>query len=258
MSTEPPSIFDSMSAMDATIKDDSTIKLPDPSEKYSPEMIKEMDYIFLAAMVADNLFGDELDDTDEYLFLAAMLDETDALQSELITKLTYMFEMQKYAPPDYWSIQIFKRKAGFRPSRNDPDFGNYCMAVCLKDYQLVVYDGQEYPISVGQTTPCFELLSQPESKKEKPAPRPSVPKNRVKIVNYAGKPGLKPRHYWSILVWAFWDDAPINSGRQASEKGIKKAMEAVQEKLNDMEIRSDEIEEKMETTNETVLYDATQ
>lgn len=250
---ETPSIFDLMSAKDTTVTnaEGEKITLPEAPKEYSPDMIRELDAFMLSGLVADSIFGDKLDNKDEHVFLSSMLDETEPLQAEYISKLSAIFERQSYAPPDRWSIQIFRRKAGFKASRNDTDFGNYSMALCMKDHQIVVYNGQEYPLVMGQTSPCFELKPQPTDKKEKPSPRPSVPRNRVQYTKPNGQKSLKTRNYWCILVWAFWDEMPLNRNREPSKEGLQKAMQAAAEQLEAKQSSED-------ATEETVLYDATQ
>lgn len=250
---ETPSIFDIMSAQDTTISDaeGNEIKLPEAPQEYSPEMIQEMDAFMLSGLAADYIFGNKLDNKDEYLFLTSMLDETEPLQAEFINKLTAIFEMQNYAPPDRLNIQIFRRKAGFKAGRNDSDFGNYSMALCMKDHQIIVYNGQEYPLVMGQTSPCFELKPQPSSKKEKPAPRPAVPKNRVQYTRPNGQNSLKTRNYWSILVWAFWDEMPLKQDREPSKAGLQKAMQVAAEELEAKQTQKN-------SEQDTVLYDANQ
>jgi len=170
--------------------------------------MSDADIFYLSTIVLDEVYGEELDDPDERLFRSIILDETDPTQAELTAKIGELFEAQDCAIPDRVSLQFFRRKAGFRTTRNEPDFGNYCMAMCLKDYQIVVFDKEEYFLQPGQTSPYFELLPHPTSKKEKQSPRPFVPAQRTQYKRPNGKSSLKERNYSSILLWAFWEDHP--------------------------------------------------
>lgn len=182
----------------------------------------------LLKITADEIFGDEIDKDGESLFLAKIVDETQPLQSELIARLSTLFDENGFNEPDRYSFQVFKRKAGFTvndkrlpkcdsdsDSDSDPDLtdlGQYCVAVCLRDYQIVKFNNNEYLITantVNSVTPVFELEPHPKGKKAKPSPRPSVPKNRTQIKLGQGRATIKPRDYMSILIWAFWDANPI-------------------------------------------------
>lgn len=185
------------------------------------ECFDQLSLTILGTLAAEEIFGDQIDKNDESLFLAAILDETQPIQSELITRLIMIFDLHGLVEPDRYSYQIFKRKAGFsaRDKRlpksitRDPEdksevdlleLGQYCAAICLKDFQIVKFGGQEYTLTEERLTPTFEIM--PHGKKS--ADRPSVPFNRTQINLGNGKATLKPRHYLSVLVWAFWDGDP--------------------------------------------------
>lgn len=176
----------------------------------------------LGVLTVDEVFGELIDKDDESLFLAAMIDETQPAQSELVAKLSAMFDINGFMEPDRYSCQLFKRKAGYsgRDKRlqksitrdpedtSNPDIlelGQYCTAICLKDYQIVKFGNQEYLLNLEKMTPIFEIL--PHEKKGG-ADRPSVPINRTQIKSGNGKATIKTRKYMSVLVWAFWDGNP--------------------------------------------------
>lgn len=185
------------------------------------EAFDKLSLTVLGTLAADEIFGDQIDADNEALFLAAILDETQPIQSELAARLSTVFDMHGLMEPDRYSYQLFKRKAGYSgrdkrfpksPTRDPEDkteadlleLGQYCLAICLKDYQMVRFDGQEHILTAERLSPVFEL--RPHGKK--PADRPAVPSNRTQIKLGNGKATLKPRHYLSILVWAFWDGHP--------------------------------------------------
>lgn len=158
----------------------------------------------LGVLTADEIFGEAIDVDNESLFLAAMIDETQPLQSELVAKLNTTFEDNKYLSPDRYSCQVFKRKAGYSArDKNLSELGQYCVAICVKDYQIVKFKNEEHMIPLDHMSPLFELLP------GKKADRPSVPFNRTQIKLGNGKATIKQRKYMSVLIWAFWDGNPI-------------------------------------------------
>jgi len=177
----------------------------------------------LGVLVADEVFGELIDNKDEALFLAAMIDDTMPVQSELVAKLNATFDINGYMEPDRYSCQLFKRKAGYsgrdkrlqKSSTRDPEdesnpdileLGQYCSAICLKDYQIVKFGQQEYLLNLEKMTPIFEIL--PHASEKKPSNRPAVPSNRTQIKLGNGKATIKTNKYMSVLVWAFWDGNP--------------------------------------------------
>lgn len=141
----------------------------------------------LATITADEIFGEQIDKDDDQLFLAAMIDETQPLQSELVAKLGAMYDANGFLDPDRYSMQIFKRNAGFTPQderlaksvTRDPentsksdlyDLGQYCSAVCLKDFQVVVFGREEHVLSSGLISPVFELKPHPDPSKKNTQP----------------------------------------------------------------------------------------
>lgn len=202
----------------------------------------------LAMITADEIFGDQIDKDDESLFLAAMIDETQPLQSELVAKLHTMFDMSGLVEPDRYSYQLFKRKAGFtaRDKRlpksvtRDPkeeaepdlsELGQFCVAVCLREYQVVNFASEEHLLSQGMLSPVFEIKPHPEEKRAKPADRPSVPKNRTRVRLGQGKATIKSRKYMSILVWAFWDHNPVKENNKNNKKTDTSPLQDVIDKL---------------------------
>lgn len=205
----------------------------------------------MAALTADEIFGKEMDDTDnEYLFLNALLDETQPLQSELMAKLEAMFDANGFMPPDKYSFQVFKRKAGYTVSKKSEDdlskIAKYCAAICLKDYQIIVYDNKEHIISSGMISQVFELQPHPDFKKSKYAPRPSVPRNRTQIKLGQGKATIKPRSYLCFLVWAFWNGDPI---KVVETKMDGTELQNVIDRLKDTIVDSDD-----KVPNESIMH----
>jgi hypothetical protein len=204
----------------------------------------------VAALAADEIFGKDIDSDKEDLFLNAILDDTQPLQSELMAKLEAMFDANGFMAPDRYSFQVFKRKAGYAPNNKTSDddlarLGQYCAAICLKDYQVVVYDRKEHILSSGMISPVFELKPHEEGKKVKLSPRPSVPRNRTQIKIGQGKATIKPRNFLCILVWAFWDGHPI---KVAETKMDGSNLQNVIDRLKDSILER--------TERETVIYDS--
>lgn len=179
----------------------------------------------LSVITAEEMFGDKISNNDESLFLSAMIDETQPLQSELVARLHHLFDAKGYTEPNFYSYQLFKRKAGFSTrdkrlasnstSENQEKFdlselGTYCSAVCLNEYQVVKFGNDEHLITAGNISPVFELKPHTGDKKAKPAPRPSVPFNRTQVLMGKGRATIKTKKYTSVLVWAFWDSDPTN------------------------------------------------
>ena len=221
-STEIPSIFDLPENPTFTVETHDESTCSDPTHGHGPDDFngegfwsddfkKSLPLAVLGALVADEMFGDKMDSKNEDLFLAGMLDETQPLQSELVAKIGAMFEANGFYLPDRLSLQIFKRKAGFRQKRGDADMGSYSVALCLRDFQVVVFNKQEQLVTNGNTTSFFELEPHPEGsgRNAKFSPRPSVPYNRTTVKLPNGKALLKSREYLCILVWGFWNEHPI-------------------------------------------------
>jgi hypothetical protein len=213
------------------------------------ENLEQYNINLLGRFVIEYLFGDKLDTKDEYLFLSSILDETESLQSELIAKINNLFEEQNYTRPDRVSIQVFRRNAGFRTTQNENDIGNYAMAFCLKDYQIIQYDQKEYFVSpeVTQfwTTPCFEF--KPHSNKK--GAKPSVRQNHTRVKFPNGRFTFKNHEYMSILLWIFWDESPTVTKIPRQTKGLEEKLKKLDK---EMTVKK---EEKLPVT-ETVLYDS--
>jgi hypothetical protein len=220
----------------------------------------------LGVLAAEEIFGEQLDVNDESLFLAAIIDETQPIQSELVAKLSMVFDMHELVEPDRYSFQAFKRKAGYSgkdkrlpksvtrdpEDESDPDLyelGSYCLAICLKDYQIVKFGGEEHMLQLERMTPVFEI--RPHDKK-KPADRPSVPSNRTQIKLPNGKATLKTRDYLSVLVWAFWDGHP---SKQDNISMNTAPLQEVIEKLGKSAFNQ-EIPQKSPPNEGIVIYDS--
>ena len=150
----------------------------------------------IAVLSAIELFGEDIDDGSEDLFKSGMLQEDVQkypIQFELITRLK---DMSQENPPDRILLQVYKRKTGFRPTKEFSDLGEKCMAVCVKGYQVISFQGKETIISEEQLSPLYKLEEQS---------RPYVPKNRTRV-NLGDHYTIKPRDYLGILTWLFWDD----------------------------------------------------
>lgn len=178
----------------------------------------------IAVFTADEIFGQKMDSKDENLFLHAVIDETQPLQSELVAKINAMFEDQNFHDPDRLIFQVFKRTAGYAPNNDEPLLGQYCMALCLKDFQIVSFNKKEHLLSQGMASPLFEL----ESGKKKP--RPFVPRNRTKVSLGKGQGTIKSRKYLSFLIWAFWDGYPIKEKSKQNSEELQKVLDNLKEK----------------------------
>jgi hypothetical protein len=186
---------------DLTDNESDIIKL------FSEQIMDGLSLSALGAITGDEIFGDQIDKDDDSLHLVAMMDETQPLQSELIAKICAMLDSHGLIEPDRFSYQMFKRKAGYTAKSNTDlhDICKYCLAICLKDYQIVKFAGDEFLLNSEMMTPIFEIL--PHQGK-KYSDRPSVPMNRTQIKLKNGKATIKTNHYLSVLVWVFWDGNP--------------------------------------------------
>lgn len=155
----------------------------------------------LSMLVVNELFSNAIVKDDEYLFLSSTLTSNSVFQNKLIDQLSELFRNNGSDTPKRWIFQVFHRKAGSTPFIND-NLGQYCAALCLRDSQVVIFDHQEYLLSFGMISPIFQL---------KKGSRPFVPKNRTQIRVGYNQVTLKPRKYLCFLVWAFWDEYPIQN-----------------------------------------------
>jgi hypothetical protein len=196
----------------------------------------------LGIITIDEIYGDQIDAAGEDLFLSAMVDETQPLQSELAARLCGILDMQDLVEPDRFSCQVFKRKGGYT-TKGDTDLieiCQYCMAVCLKDYQIVRFEDKEYLLYEGMTTPLFEIKPK--------ASRPSIPKNKTQVKLANGKATIKSKKYISILAWAFWCHDP----KKENNKEIN--TEALHELVNNMKVtNSQEIQQPIPKDEEIIL-----
>lgn len=220
----------------------------------------------LTALAAEEIFGKQLDTDDESLFLASIIDDTQVIQSELVAKLNMILDMHGLVDADRFSFQVFKRKAGYSgrdkrlpksitrdpEDKSDPDLyelGSYCLAICLKDYQIVRFAGEEYMVQLERMTPLFEI--RPHEKK--PADRPSVPSNKTQVKFPNGRVTLKNRDYLSILVWAFWDGHPE---KQDNIQMNTEPLQKVIEKLGKTSFEGFSPTQKSQSDEGIVIYDS--
>ena len=209
------------------------LDLPDPADFWNGDMKKMLPLPVLAAMAADEMFGKEMDDPAESLFLSALLDETQPLQSELAAKLGATFDANGFHPPDRISLQVFRRKAGFAPKRDDDDMGRFAVAICLREFQVVVFDRKEDIVLNGSLSPFYELEPHPEEEKPKKkkefSPRPSIPRNRTIVKLPNGKALVKSKEYLCVMAWAFWVDDPIKREEPQGKLGVEQLQKIVDE-----------------------------
>lgn len=236
---------------------------PDPEDLWKGNMKKMLPLPVLAALAANEMFGKKMEPKDENLFLSGLLDETQPLQSELVAKLNATFDANGVHPPDRISLQVFRRKAGFAPKKEDADMGRFCVAICLRDFQVISFNRKEEIVTSGNLSPIYELDPHPEKGMN---PRPGVPKNRTIIKLPNGKALLKSREYLCFMAWAFWVDDPIKKEQPHGPIGV----EQLQKMVKDLRARgeneqADEVEKtitqlkepKPEGDGPTVpLYDA--
>ena len=231
--TSPPDAFSLLTSPSTRIlpheKADPTDDLPEPEQLWDTDFKQSLPLPVLGVLVADEIFGDKMDNEDESMFLSEMLDETQPLQGELMAKLSAMFDANGFYPPDRFSLQVFRRKGGFQSKRDDPDFGRYSAAVCLREFQVITFNREENILSNGDVSRFYELVPHPEGKKGPPAPRPGVPRNRTTIKLPNGKALLKARKYLCVLVWAFWDDDPIKPEETERKIGVESLRNLAQE-----------------------------
>lgn len=181
------------------------------------DVMNELDISTLGLIVAQHIFGDQLDDTSETLLLTAELDETEPIQGEFGAKLTHLFHENGIVPPETFIFQVFARKAGFVPKEA---IGNYAMVVGIKDYQVITYDRKDYVIEKDSLSPLFQVSE---------GSIPRVIPNRTQIKLGKGKATIKPRRYMSMVVWAFWEEHPEMKPEPSNvqDDEIAKALQSV-------------------------------
>jgi len=210
----------------------------------------------IGALGADEIFGEKMDSKNESLFLTALVDETEPLQSELAARLSAMFEGNGFITPDRFVLQVFRRKGGFggkefMNKQKSIKLGEYTAAICLKDYQLVMFEQKEHLLKSGDISPFFQLAQTSKNYLQ----IPHVPRNRTKISLGSGRATLKPRDFLSILAWAFWDGYPIN------EKVPEQNSEHLSSLLDQLKLQeqSEDSEEPAPPEGEEILiYDSQQ
>lgn len=177
----------------------------------------------LAMAVADEIFGEKLDNENEFTFLNAPIDETQPIQAEFSVRINEMFEGNGFHESDRIVFQTFRRKAGYPPSAKV--VGQYMAAVCLKETQVVRFGGEENILTEGSISRFFKI--------EPKGPRPCVPKycTRITFPKEKGqkeRSTIKSRKYLCFLVWAFWDGEPIKPKEKTTDN------EKLVEKLKEM------------------------
>ena len=194
----------------------------------------------LGTLVARELFGDSVDDTNETLFKGAFIDETEPLQAELMARVSALVEEQGLTEPDCGVIQIFRRKAGLKTKKDEDHPGSYCAAVCMKDFQVIVAEKKEHILSAGMCSPLFKITDDD---------RPSVPFNRTQIKLGRGQGTLKTRNYLSVLVWVYWKEYPEKSEQMnVDTPDLRKVIDHLKSEEGETEP-----EEKEESSKEFVL-----
>lgn len=200
------------------------------------DVMAELSIPVVGLLVAQELFGDKLDQGGENLFLSEVLDESQPIQGEFGAKLTHLLHANGIEAPENFIFQVFGRKAGHTPKIVP---GKYAMAVGIKDYQVIQYGGQDHILEAGSLTPLFGIS-------EKNVPR--IPFNRTQIKLGQGKATIKPRSYMSMIAWAYWDEYP--ELKTSDDAEIQKAVEVIKEKMSMPENAFEE------TTDEEIATDA--
>ena len=160
------------------------------------DVVNELNISTLGLIVAQQIFGDDLDNESESLFLTKELDETEPIQGEFAAKLCHLFHENGIEPPETFIFQVFRRKAGFVPKEKAAE---YAMAICIKDYQVITHERQDHLLSRDCLSPLFRVS-------EDNIPRIVPNRTQVKLGN--GQATIKTRSYMSMIVWAFWDEYP--------------------------------------------------
>lgn len=169
----------------------------------SEQVLNSIPLPALAALTADEIFGESIDENNENMFLKAMIDETQPVQSEFAARIAAMFDAGEINEPSCLSLQILKRKAGYSSKQEDDKLGNYCCAISLNEFQVVMMGREENVLTPGSMSRIFEL------KNGKKAERPYIPRNKTIIKFSNGQAKVKPRNYLSLMLWAFWADYPV-------------------------------------------------
>jgi len=175
----------------------------------------------LAMLTADEVFGERVDEPNEDLFLGQVIDETQPIQAEFMARVCNILEENGLEEPERCVIQLFRRRGGFRTKKTDDKLGNYTMAICMKDYQVIVYDKEENLLSAGTCSQLYDISE---------IAHPSVPFKRTQVSTGGGKATIKNREYLSVLVWAYWSESPEKKeAPQISEEDLQKLMEKFKE-----------------------------
>lgn len=180
----------------------------------------------LGIMVMEEIFGKEIDRSNQNLFLAYILDETQPLQGELAARLGGIYESNGFRAPDIFSMQVMGRRAGLSGKIPD-ELGIYCSVMCLRDYQIIKFDDQTHFIGLEKISPVFDLSNY----------KPYVPRNSTRVNLGNGKATIKRNDYLCLLVWAFWDSNPTygSTVMDTEALGRKIAAMASEQKEGDFE-----------------------
>ena len=187
------------------------------------DVMKELNISTLGLIVAQHIFGDQLDNDSEYLLLTKELDETEPIQGEFGAKLAHLFHENGIMPPETFIFQVFARRAGFIPKEI---LGKYAMVIGVKDYQVISHERKDYIIEKDSLSPLFQISE---------GSIPRVIPNRTQIKLGQGKATIKSRRYMSMMVWAFWDEYPELKAApsEIQDDEIAKALQSIEKENNE-------------------------
>jgi hypothetical protein len=198
---------------------------PDGLNKLREEISGNIPIESLGLIVADYVFGDQLDKTEEDLFLAHQLDETENLQADLINRVDVVYEQSNTVTPDAYLMHVYHRKAGFKPPKDLPY--KFCALFVLNGFQAVrVGASHIQKVDQGKLTKIFELAKWV----------PTIPSNMTVVKLDGGKATIKKKTYRSIVLWMFWTEYPIKT--QISTSALEQAIKALPANLQD-ELKED-------------------
>lgn len=169
-------------------------------------VLDSIDIPTLSVLMADEIFGEQLDSENEYLLLSKILADDSPLRSEFLSKIYSIFESYNLNDPDVILFQVLGRKAGFRHPR-DLDYGKYCCLFSLTEHQIFVTDQGEEVLLPGFLSKVYEMRDQ----------KPFIPSNKTLIKLANGKATVKSNKYKCFMIWAFWRESPSKGSKQNNE-----------------------------------------
>jgi len=196
------------------------------AEDMSQLMLDQIPLPAIAILTADEMFGEDLDNKVENLFLKGFVDETHPIQGEFSARIAAMFDHAGFMEPDCLTLQVLGRKAGFRTEKTEDKIGNYCCAISLGENQIISMNGKENILVPGAMSQIYELT-------DKRTSYPFIPRNKTLIKFPNGRATLKRKEYRNLMLWAFWAENPIRPKEvNKSQPDLQKAINKLKEEAH--------------------------